>query len=116
MAGKQAVANAGYEGGNSEVRQLRDGGCHYWEEDEAINKPTASPNSPRPDPLWLTLAEILRNLRQPTGTSGLWNPLVYHILPQEWKPEIEETWSRRAARFSQRVQANFHHLAEVQEA
>lgn len=84
MAGKQAVANAGYEGGNSEARQLRDGGCHYWEENKDINKPNASPNSPRPNPKWLTLAEVLRNLTQPTRTSGLWNTLANHILLQEW--------------------------------
>lgn len=115
MASKQE-ANAGYEGGNSEVRQLRDDGCHYWEEIKAINKPTASPSSPIPYLLWLNLVDVLRNLMQCTRTSGLWNPLIYHILPQEWKPVIEETWPSEAAQFSQRIQAHFHHLAELQEA
>lgn len=112
---QQAVANTGYQVGNSEREAERwrlplPRGEQSHKQTNCFSQPTL------PSPLWLTLVEILRNLRQPTGNSGVWHPLIHHILPQEGGPEIDKTWSRGVTQFTQGIQAIFQHLAEFQKA
>lgn len=122
----QTWANPSDKGGDTEARQLRSDSHHYWEENKVTNTPEASLSPSCPHPSWLILEEAPGTpqseqhcvwlLKQPENFRGLENPMTDHILPQEWCPETEVTWSQRRGPPTQGIQRIFHHPAEIQEA
>lgn len=73
-------ANPSDRGRDTEVRQLRSGSCHYWEENKATSAPASLSKLTPPHPRWLYCQQHLV-AGGCTRISWAHNSIAHHISP-----------------------------------
>lgn len=118
-------AGSSDQGGHTEVKELRPGGHHYWEENS--HRHSGLHQLTCPHQFRLILVESVGQFRQNNTVFGCWgHPRASGVLqglfrgsefhgtassPKKWIPETEASWSQRRQTLPQRIKGIFFYLA-----
>lgn len=114
-------AGSSDQGGHTEVKELRPGGHHYWEENS--HRHSGLHQLTCPHQFRLILVESVGQFRQNNTVFGCWgHPRASGVLqglfrgselhgtassPKKWIPETEASWSQRRQTLPQRIKGIF---------